>query len=32
MTLFVFCLGDSFSEEAEKEFEHYPGQLNNKIS
>uniref|UniRef100_A0A9J7X4B3 Lysyl oxidase homolog n=1 Tax=Cyprinus carpio carpio TaxID=630221 RepID=A0A9J7X4B3_CYPCA len=25
-------LGDSFSEEAEKEFEHYPGQLNNKIS
>ncbi|XP_056327871.1 lysyl oxidase homolog 3A isoform X1 [Danio aesculapii] len=25
-------LGDSFSEEAEKEFEQYPGQLNNKIS
>ncbi|XP_057204997.1 lysyl oxidase homolog 3A isoform X2 [Triplophysa rosa] len=25
-------LGDSFSEEAEKQFEHYPGQLNNKIS
>ncbi|XP_052010440.1 lysyl oxidase homolog 3A isoform X1 [Xyrauchen texanus] len=25
-------LGDSFSEDAEKQFEHYPGQLNNKIS
>ncbi|XP_030620921.1 lysyl oxidase homolog 3A [Chanos chanos] len=25
-------LGDSFSEEAEKEFELYPGQLNNQIS
>ncbi|XP_076877893.1 lysyl oxidase homolog 3A isoform X1 [Brachyhypopomus gauderio] len=25
-------LGDSYSEEAEKQFELYPGQLNNKIS
>ncbi|XP_064200254.1 lysyl oxidase homolog 3A-like isoform X1 [Anguilla rostrata] len=25
-------LGDSFSEEAEKKFEKYPGQLNNQIS
>lgn len=28
----VFISGDAFSEEAEKKFEKYPGQLNNQIS
>lgn len=29
--IIVYVVGDSYSEEAEKEFELYPGQLNNQI-
>lgn len=29
---FPFISGDAFSEEAERKFEKYPGQLNNQIS
>lgn len=31
-TCFSSCTGDAFSEEAERRFEKYPGQLNNQIS
>lgn len=30
--ILCFLTGDAFSEEAERKFEKYPGQLNNEIS